>query len=98
LSNGITVFDPAVLKRKSFEHEREVRIILCPSVLIKETAVHPPRDGIEVPVDLKSLIEEILLSPIAPRWLQPHVEAMFTAFGLASIRVKPSDLYDSHIY
>jgi hypothetical protein len=58
------VFDPALRKRKSFEHERELRAAI----------LHPAPDGTNVPVDLDTLIEAIYLCPTAESRLLDEVQ------------------------
>lgn len=52
-------------KRKSFEHEQEVRAIT--SDYLAETK------GLSIPIDVTTLIETIFISPYAPRWFEEVV-------------------------
>jgi hypothetical protein len=83
------------LKRRSFEHEHEVRLVYCE---------HPAHDGIldcsaakdsyDFRVDLAVLIEVIFISPHSPAWLKAPVEELLKRFGVKGVTVQRSDLYD----
>lgn len=72
-------------KRKSFEHEREVRAVIhkwpangkSPSTPEEEPIGH----GIEVRVDLDRLIEKIHISPTAPGWFSDLVANVVKQYG-----------------
>jgi hypothetical protein len=67
---------PLMHKRKSFEHERELRAILTAvgdghedigaGIKVLRTAIPP--EGCHVPVDLEKLVEQIVVSPSMPMW------------------------------
>jgi hypothetical protein len=87
------------LKRKSFEHEREVRILVW-----DPDKIGPPDpgtslpDGIELPVRLHEVIEALYISPEAPTWLSEHIAELLRRFGLQNLPVTQSTLYDEHVY
>lgn len=70
-------FIPVMHKRKSFEHEKELRAILCAvgdgmEKLVDGTEIAVPAmsaAGCEVPVDLDRLIDQIVVSPNVPLWI-----------------------------
>ena len=70
------LFTPFMHKRKSFEHEHEVRAIVNKSpkkpLAIQDTTLASPT-GIWVKVDLHKLIERIYLSPLSPDWFRDLV-------------------------
>jgi len=70
-------------KRKSFEHEKEVRAILVDIRYFEK--------GILVPCDLSTLIEELFVSPTAPSWFVQLVNDVNEKYGL-KIKVSPSEL------
>jgi hypothetical protein len=86
---------PVFIKRKSFEHEREVRLLIhrLPMYEDKLDWTRAPESH-TLPVDLAILIESIYLSPESPIWLQDAVTELLRRFDLASIPVNRSDLYD----
>lgn len=76
-----------VYKRKSFEHEKEVRCLFL-------DYHHKINDnGLYIKVDLEELIEEIYISPDAPSYMQPIVEELVKKFDY-SIPVIKSPLYE----
>lgn len=87
------------LKRKSFEHEREVRILVW-----DPDKIGPPNpgtslpDGIELPLGLDDLIEALYISPEASTWLSVHIVELLRRFGLPNLPVIQSTLYDKHVY
>jgi hypothetical protein len=87
------------LKRKSFEHEREVRILVWDPHKIGPTdpGTSLP-EGIELPVTLHELIEALYISPEAPTWLSVHIVELLRRFELPNLPVIQSTLYDRHVY
>lgn len=60
-------------KRKSFEHEREVRLVIR-----DRQKAHP---GIKIPCDIPTLIQSVVVSPKSPDWLMPLVQDLIEKFG-----------------
>ena len=60
-------------KRKSFEHEREVRL------LISDRRQSAP--GIAIPCEISTLVQTVVVSPKAPDWLLPLIEDLTAKFG-----------------
>jgi hypothetical protein len=77
-------FYPVMHKLKSFEHEREVRIVYWkrdpgtekPDLL----DAYPP--GIQVPININSAIESIIVSPIAATWFFDLVKNVTEKYGV----------------
>ena len=87
------------LKRKSFEHEREVRILVWdPDKLGPADPGTSLPEGIELPVTLHELIEALYISPEAPSWLSEHIVELLSRFALPNLPVRRSTLYDEHVY
>jgi hypothetical protein len=76
-------------KRKSFEHEREVRAILmdfeCQDL------------GKIVPCDLDTLIEEVFVSPKAPAWFVSLVNDINEKYSI-KVKVSPSELIEEPFF
>lgn len=76
-------------KRKSFEHEREVRALFwdfeCQDL------------GKIVPCDLEVLIEEVFVSPKAPAWFARLVNDVNEKYGL-TVKVSPSELIEQPFF
>jgi len=78
------ILGPFVHKRKSFEHEREVRGVISkwPTGeggidFSQETIGH----GLHIKVDIETLIERIYIAPSAPGWFADLVKAAITRYG-----------------
>lgn len=66
---------PFFCKRKSFEYEREVRLV-C------RIGDEPEASGRYVSVNLEKLIEEVVLAPTAGAWLLDLVRSVTEKYGL----------------
>jgi hypothetical protein len=93
-------------KRKSFQHESELRIVSQLSDQFKlqfeehtNLVKADSNDiiGIELKMDLTSLIESIYVSPLAPRWFVDVVENLISTYGY-SFRTNHSKIGVSPIY
>jgi len=73
------------LKRKSFEHENEIRAVLCKCD--EEWNINGideiPETGVSIPVNLNNLIENVYVSPSAPGWFYNLVVSTSKKYGLA---------------
>lgn len=79
------VFAPFMRKRRSFEHEREIRAMLLRDEEIAE-------GGVEVPAHLDALISEVGVAPFAPSWVRELTEALVARYGLdAPVRQSAMD-------
>ena len=93
-------FYPFTHKRKSFEHEKEVRAVIqhLPS---KENGIEVGKKnsqtGTMVPVVLNDLITTIHVAPTAPAWLADLVADVSERYEI-SAAVKKSDLYSGPVF
>ena len=76
-------------KRKSFEHEKEVRAIKIKRDLTDS--------GIMVPCDINNLIEAVYVSPTSPNWFIDQVNDVNGKYGL-NLEVKHSELTITPFY
>jgi hypothetical protein len=87
-------FLPFMRKRRSFEHEREVRLACIDMQSIPNVAdgrtVTPPR-GVDFTADLVNLIEKIYVAPSSPNWFLKVIEDVTSKYGV-SAEVCQSDL------
>lgn len=83
-------------KRKSFEHEREVRLLERAGTWEKDFADSPA--FIRLKVDLATLIQTVWVAPTDPEGILPAVQALVKKFLPASMKVVTSRLYDPNIY
>ena len=77
-------------KRKSFEHEREVRALTSPSGAV-------PNKGERRGIDLSILVTEIFVAPYADDWFMELVQSVTENYGL-SVRVRRSALAASPVW
>ena len=79
-------FGAFLCKRKSYEHEREVRAI----IQIPPTADEQAGDGKrivypqDICVDLSCLIKEVIVSPYAPNWHLELIKSVAACYKLAA--------------
>jgi hypothetical protein len=89
---------PPFLKRKSFEHEREVRVLYWhpPNV---SSGVQPTiaAENYALSIDPNVLIEKLYIAPSSPSWLTQAMQDLCLRFGL-SATVTRSSLYDPRVY
>jgi hypothetical protein len=73
-------------KRRSFEHERELRALILQFPVVApgrvDYARRPTDRGLSVPVDLSQLIEQVLVAPQAPAWYAKLVARVADKYGL----------------
>ena len=95
-----------VLKRKSFEHERELRAVIPPPAepVSDLSRWVPEKDwpglregGTSVSVNVRQLIENVYVAPTASRWFADTVRRFATRCGLAD-RVLQSELQRTPLY
>jgi len=88
-------------KRKSFEHEREVRALIhrmpASGLVGDVTRERIPEAGLYVPVNLDTLVERVLVSPLSKDWIVELVGSVTAKYRL-SVEVVRSDLYDGPLY
>jgi hypothetical protein len=88
-------------KRKSFEHERELRAHIWTLEHDSKTmkpiwTVQPGQPGIVVPVNLSQLIETIYVAPFCEPWIEELVGNVTRRFGL-SLSIKRSKIVDQPV-
>jgi hypothetical protein len=80
------LFFPFLFKRKSFQYEREVRIITD----VTENTVKL-NDGLKIHVDINQLIEKIYIHPKSENWYKNLVIQLVTQLGF-DFEIEKSDL------
>lgn len=87
---------PTFLKRKSFEHEREVRILHWdPPADLGATDHYPVSKSLSA--DPSALIERLYISPDSPAWLAAALSDVCQKYGLSTQAIR-SSLYDPQVY
>lgn len=92
-------FWPFVHKRKSFEHEKELRAIMMklPPGADSDWLKAQEIPGLEIQVDLEALIEKIHISPTAPLWFKDVVKSTCEKFNLNK-EIQDSKLSERPVY
>jgi hypothetical protein len=80
------LFFPFLFKRKSFQYEREVRIISDTT----ETKINI-NDGLKINVDINQLIDKIYIHPKSENWYKNLVIQLVSKLGF-DIEIEKSDL------
>ena len=94
----INLLVPPFLKRKSFEHEREIRVLHW--AVPPESGNAQPSvadEGYSLAIDPNVLIEKLYIAPSTPSWLMSAFQDICSRFGLAAIATR-SSLYDPRVY
>lgn len=107
--NPLQPISPLFVKRKSFEHENEIRLSyikinnIFPSRhpeekikfenMSKKELEEISKNGVSVDVDLKNLIEKIYIAPDAPSWFFEMVKTFLAKLNLKDIECEKSLLY-----
>jgi len=95
--NESNIFDPFIIKRKSFNSEMEIRALTVHPKDPISTQKGQKKDrltdnGMYVPADLEILIEKIYVSPFAQNWVTETIRTVATRFHLNK-EIIQSDLY-----
>lgn len=96
------LFNPIFCKRRSFEHEKEVRAIIWTPDSgkndILSSGVNSFEDvyGIKVPIILNQLVEAIYISPNSPFWIKEMIKSILNKYGF-NIPVRQPDMMENPI-
>ncbi len=90
-------FLPFVHKRKSFEHEKELRALIWKTESKNIDKVDFLQGGINVNVDIPWLVEKIYVSPDSPLWQTNLVKRITQKLGF-NLEIVNSRLNESPIY
>jgi hypothetical protein len=77
-------FYPFVHKRRSFAHETEIRALFTQWPTTDEGLdfkAEPPTAGLEKPVNVDELIEQVYVAPTAPGWFRELVQQVSSRYG-----------------
>lgn len=88
-------------KRKSFEHEREVRALVIKFPRSPEKGLDFSQeaisDGLMIKVDVEHLIERVYVAPSTPNWLADLTRSVIQRYG-CNFEVMPSRLDDRPVF
>lgn len=97
------LLSPFIYKRKSFEHEEELRALIWTPQHGKNDMSNPNSNkfksvmGLNVPVKIDELIEKIFVSPNAPKWIADIIRSLVTKYEI-NVDVVQSDLAAKPLY
>lgn len=86
---GNPTLHACVTKRKSFEHEKEVRLIWLDKDA--EHSQHAGKEGKKIQCDPKKLIKKVFLAPTVKPWFKPVIEDVLSKYNI-NVEVVPSEL------
>ncbi len=106
LAKKLTYF-PYFQKRKEYEHEQEVRLVVDIDPFVMDALNNQTVDsfleiglpdicdiGMLFNIDVDTLIDEVIVSPYAENWITETVRSVVDKYGF-NFRVNPSTLLDS---
>jgi hypothetical protein len=85
-------FHALFCKRRSFEHEHELRV-----VILKPSKAKDLQPGLYIPCDLDILIDEIFVSPASPSWFKELVSSILEKYSIDK-EAKRSNLDEDPLY
>ena len=96
------ILAPAILKRKEFEHEDEVRLLFTdfdnlPKIddkIALNTGVQSETDYYNHSINLSTLVDEIVVAPDSPSWIVPTIKEMVQDSDVA---LSPDDVRESEM-
>lgn len=92
------LFNQFIHKRKSFEHEKEIRAMVFKYNSNDKNGVDITMEyGVSIKVDLNSLIERIYVSPTAPKWFLDLTHSIVEKYGF-KFEIIQSELYGSPLF
>lgn len=95
LNNGFNQF---IHKRKSFEHENELRAVIWTECATNKKIISDVDYGIKVKVDIKKLMQRIYICPSSPSWFSELVFSICEKYGIEKSLVVKSDLEKNPVF
>ena len=92
---------PFLYKRKSFEHEREVRALIRPanvSAILKGKSEEPKASGKWVKIDVPKTIDRVVIAPDAAVWFLELVQQVTARYEQSPVPVVRSALARAPFY
>ncbi|HDR7316698.1 TPA: hypothetical protein QCX52_001620 [Bacillus toyonensis] len=89
---------PYIYKRKSFEHERELRLLHTLKFPTDEKGIidydgEPPVEyGGNIRCNIRNLVEKVYIAPSAPEWFADLVMSTCNKFNLNNVEIVKSEL------
>jgi hypothetical protein len=80
-------------KRKSFAHEQELRALVWLLINTDTDTTRPPPPGINVHVQLTTLLQRVFVSPEAAGWYVEIIGSILEKYGYGTVPLVQSNLY-----
>lgn len=96
-------YDPTFLKRQSFEHEKEVRVVKRDltsaeaNAKVLDEIITPNKNGFLLPVALPDLIDGVYINPLSADWFAELVEDVTRKYGY-TLPVSKSELAQKPVF
>jgi hypothetical protein len=92
-------FYPFLCKRKSFEHEREVRAVIqdLPETKGDKLGIENADLGMNMEVDVDDLVENVYVAPTSPLWYRDLVQEVMERYDIVRPVIR-SSLDDQPVY
>lgn len=90
-------FIPILLKRKSFEHEHELRAVIWSQEGENNKYCEKIEHGIRVKINLDELVDSVYLAPFTPQWIHSLVNNIMDKFEFNKA-LKQSGLEGEPVY
>jgi hypothetical protein len=84
LKDENNMYTPFAVKSVAYAHENELRAVYWNIPGFDATtgrSIHPP--GLFVPIELRTLIADVIVSPLAPDWFAPLVRSTLERYGFS---------------
>lgn len=95
----MNIFAPILLKRESFAHESEVRIVFFLEPAMGEQFYAPNSPlSMNLAVDPVQLLEQVFVAPQAPDWHVDVLRDLGATYGLSPEIFCKSELYSPNVY
>jgi hypothetical protein len=98
--DATNMMSPFMHKRKSYEHEREVRALIMKLPIVGDKldlSKESITDGLKVKINMEVLIERIYVAPYSPRWFEELVKSVVTKYSYG-FEIKHSGLDGSPLF
>ncbi|TQR16329.1 DUF2971 domain-containing protein [Psychrobacillus vulpis] len=91
-----TMISPFIYKRKSFEHEREFRLIVSDQLNAldgKGGFKEASNNGLSIDICLEHLIKSVYISPNSEKWFEELVDSLVRKYNIKAVVIQ-SSLYE----
>ncbi len=86
-------------KRKSFDHEKEIRALVSHAIENPKRKANEPYDGfgVNIKIDINKLIEKIYVAPFSPEWYFDLIKSVLKRYDI-QFDIVQSSLNDEPLF